>query len=151
MNRWLWPLMIGGLIMAVFMGRKLVAPYIEKMARAIMDFEGWDYGSVSVRNNNPGNIKAIPGTIFEVGKSGVVGADPGGHAIFDSFESGWNALITQLKLAFLNKSAVYKSSDTLYDFFGKYAEANSKSYAEYVAKQLGVTPYATLDSISFLA
>lgn len=148
--KWAWPLIIGGLIMTIFLGRKIVAPYIENMAKAIMDFEKWDYGSVSERNNNPGNIKAVPGTIFEVGKSGVIGSDPGGHAIFDNFESGWNGLITQLKLAFLNKSAVYKSSDTLYDFFGKYAEANSKPYAEFVARQLGVSPYATLNSISFL-
>lgn len=149
--KWVWPLIIGGLIMAIFMGKKFVEPYIEKMARAIMDFEGWDFDSVSAKNNNPGNIKATPGTIFAIGKSGVIGSDPRGHAIFDSFELGWNGLITQLKLAFLNKSAVYKSSDTLYDFFGKYAEANSKPYAEYVARQLGVSPYATLDSISFLA
>lgn len=148
--KWVWPLIIGGLIMTIFLGRKLIAPHLEKMARAIMDFEGWNSDSVSARNNNPGNIKAIPGTIFEVGKSGVVSSDLGGHAIFDSFESGWNGLITQLKYAFENRSRVYKSSDTLYDFFGKYAEANSRPYAEYVARQLGVSPNATLDNISLL-
>ena len=143
MNRWIWPLIIGGLITAIFMGKKFVDPYIERMAKAIMDFEGWALDSVSVRNNNPGNLK-------NVGQRGAVGTDSQGHAIFDSFESGWNALITQLRLAFNNRSRVYKSSDTLYDFFDKYAEANSKPYAEYVAKQLGVSPYTTLDTMSFL-
>lgn len=130
--------------MVVFMGRKFVKPHLEKMAKAIMDFEGWDINSVSVRNNNPGNLK-------NVGQAGAIGTDSQGHAIFDSFELGWNALINQLKLAFDNRSAVYKSTDTLYDFFGKYAEANSKPYAEYVARQLGVNPNATLDTISFLS
>jgi len=129
--------------MAIFMGKKFIEPHLEKMARAIMDFEGWEFDSVSVKNNNPGNLK-------NVGQAGVVGTDSEGHAIFESFELGWNALINQLKLAFENRSRIYKSTDTLYDFFGKYAKANSRPYAEYVARQLGVNPNATLDNISLI-
>jgi len=125
----------------ILMGRNIVSPKIEEMARAIMDFEGYKEGSVSERNNNPGNLKAM-------GQAGSVGTDSAGHAIFDSFESGWNALVNQLKMAFEDRSAVYTSNDTLYDFFGKYAEKNSKSYAEFVAGRLGVNPDIQLRQIA---
>lgn len=124
----------------ILMGRKLLSPRTEEMAKAIMDFEGWKEGSVSQRNNNPGNLKAM-------GQAGSVGTDNQGHAIFDSFESGWNALVNQLKMAFENRSNVYTSDDNLYQFFGKYAEANSKEYAQYVAARLSVSPYTTLSRI----
>jgi len=125
----------------ILMGRNLLNPRIEEMARAIMDFEGYKFGSVSERNNNPGNLKAM-------GQPGSVGTDSQGHAIFDSFESGWNALVNQLKMAFEDRSAVYTSNDTLYDFFGKYAEANSAKYAEFVAGRLGVNPDIQLRQIA---
>jgi len=124
----------------ILMGRKLLNPRIEEMAKAIMDFEGYSQGSVSQRNNNPGNLKAM-------GQAGSVGTDSQGHAIFDTFESGWNALVNQLKMAFEDRSNVYTSDDTLYDFFGRYAEANSKQYAEYVAARLSISPHTTLSRI----
>jgi len=150
MNKWLWPLVIGGLFIGVLMSVKVSEAYITKMAQAIMNFEGWKPGSISMRNNNPGNIKAIPGTIFEVGKSGVTGIDPysEGQAIFNNFRSGWNALILQLKLAFEGRSSIYFPDDTLYDFFSKYATANQQPYAEFVAKQLGVSPFISLSQLS---
>lgn len=106
---------------------------VSKMATAIREFEGWYEGSRSYRNNNPGNLKYA-------GQAGATGADETGHAIFSTFAAGWDALLRQLEIAFLNVSAVYSSEDTLYDFFGKYAEANSAQYAEYVAGKLGVSP-----------
>ena len=134
-------IIIGGiLLIMILMGRNLVSPRLEEMARAIMDFEGYTEGSVSQRNNNPGNLKAM-------GQAGSIATDNRGHAIFDSFESGWNALVNQLKMAFENRSVVYTSADSLYDFFGKYAEANSTQYAEYVAARLSVSPNSTLEKI----
>lgn len=127
--------------MAILMGRNFVKPKLEEMARAIMDFEGWSEGSVSQRNNNPGNLKWAK-------QAGIIGMDVQGHAVFESFEAGWNALINQLKLAFENRSSVYNSSDTLNSFFRKYAEANSDEYAEFVARRLNTFPHATLDDIS---
>ena len=147
--KWFTPLILGGLIIGFLMGAKPVTSPIERMAKAIMDFEGWEPGSISMRNNNPGNIKAIPGTIFEVGKSGVIGIDPNseGQAIFDSFKSGWDGLVTQLRLAFEGRSRVYSPNDTLYDFFSKYAETNSNEYARFVGEQLGVSPHTKLSQI----
>jgi hypothetical protein len=138
-NTWFW-LGAAALAAIVLMGRRLVAPAVETMARAIMNFEGWHAGSRSERNNNPGNLKFA-------GQPGAIGQDDGGHAIFNSFESGWNALIRQLEAAFHGQSAVYSPEDSLYEFFAKYSEANSEPYAEFVAQALGVTPETTLRQI----
>lgn len=108
---------------------------------AIMEFEGFWEGSVSWRNNNPGNLKAV-------GQQGVIGKDPQGHAIFSSFDAGWNALINQLRIAFEGRSRVYTPEDTLYSFFAKYAEANSKPYAEFVANRMAVSPAQKLRDIA---
>ena len=113
---------------------------VEAMAYAIKKFEGWKEGSISFRNNNPGNLKFA-------NQYGTVGIDQYGHAIFDSYESGWQALLNQLKIAFNGTSKVYAPTDTLYQFFSKYAEGNSKEYAEYVASALSVSPETQLRQI----
>lgn len=105
--------------------------WLNSMALAIQDFEGWNPTSRSYRNNNPGNLKFA-------GQPGAIAADDEGHAIFSSFSAGWNALLAQLRAARDNTSAVYNSSMTLLEFFRKYAEGNSYSYALFVAGRLGV-------------
>ena len=115
-------------------------PIIKKMASAIQTFEGYYPGSRSYRNNNPGNLKFA-------GQSGAIGQDETGHAVFAYYDEGWAALIHQLKLAFYGGSRVYGLQDTLYSFFGKYAEGNTVEYAEFVAGRLGVDPGATLETM----
>lgn len=142
MNRTAFFLIVGGgILIVILMGRKLVSPTLESMARAIMDFEGYFQGSASQRNNNPGNLKFA-------GQTGAVGRDNQGHAIFNTFEDGWNALINQLKIAFTGHSTIYSPTDTLRSFFSKYAEANSEPYAKFVADRLGVTPDTRLIDIA---
>lgn len=114
--------------------------YIEKMAQAIKEFEGWKPGSISYNNNNPGNLKYA-------GQAGTIGKDSYGHAIFDSYTLGWNALLNQLGMAFNNTSKVYSSAMSLYQFFARYAEGNQKPYAEFVADKLGVSPTNTLEQL----
>ena len=109
---------------------------IEKIAEAIKQFEGWSVGSKSYRNNNPGNLKYT-------GQTGEIGKDTDGEAIFDSYQSGWNALIRQIEMAFTGESAIYSITDNFYTFFSKYAEGNSQQYAEYVASYVGVSPQTT--------
>jgi hypothetical protein len=137
-------ILIACLIGAIMVARKKIPAVtdavIEKMAQAIKTFEGWTPGSRSYRNNNPGNLKYA-------GQAGATGQDDQGHAIFDSYASGWNALIRQLKLAFYGGSSVYSPSMSLYAFFQKYAEGNSLQYAEYVAGQIGASAEATLQSL----
>lgn len=113
---------------------------IQTMAGAIKDFEGWYPGSRSYRNNNPGNLKYA-------GQLGATGADDTGHAIFSSYDAGWNALVRQLQLAFYGGSFVYSLTDTLYSFFSKYAEGNSRQYAQFVAGKLGVSPDTKLQTL----
>ncbi len=128
----------------ILLGKKLVPGYIERMALAIMNQEGYYQGSRSQRNNNPGNL-------VYASQAGTIGKDSKGFAIFDSFESGWNALIKQLKAAFNNTSSFYTSSMNLYQFFNVYASSSPSNertaYAKAVAGALGVTPETTLNQI----
>jgi hypothetical protein len=134
-----WILIILGIIGVLYSGGSIIMggldAVVEKMATAIKNFEGWAVGSRSYRNNNPGNLKFA-------GQAGAVGQDEQGHAIFSDYEAGWAALKRQIRLAFTGGSHVYTLADNLYDFFSKYAEGNSRQYAEYVAGQLGVDPFA---------
>jgi hypothetical protein len=130
---------IGG---AAIMAAKALPSVIDRMAELIRDWEsGGNLQARSYRNNNPGNLKTA-------GQAGVVGADEYGHAIFDSYENGWQALIRQVTIAFNGQSHVYSPDDTLYSFFSKYAEDNSGNYAEYVASGLGVSPETQLKNIT---
>jgi hypothetical protein len=123
----------------------IVPDYIAMMAAAIQIQEGWYEGSRSYRNNNPGNLRWFSASIPWAGATGV---DDSNHVIFDSYQSGYNALIHQLSIAFNNTSSVYNSSMTLLQFFQKYAEGNQSSYASNVASALGVLPSTTLDEIA---
>ncbi len=121
-----------------------IPEYMRKMAEAIQQFEGWYPGSRAFRNNNPGNLRWFNDNYPW---SGVTGRDESNHVIFKSYEAGFNALLKQLRLAFNNQSAVYRSGMSLFEFFSQYAEANQISYANYVANALGVTPSTTLEQI----
>jgi hypothetical protein len=66
-----------------------MADLISSLASAIQRFEGWALGTVSYRNNNPGNLRSGPG---------MIGTDTSGYAIFPDFQTGWNALLSQVQL-----------------------------------------------------
>lgn len=142
-----WILLGIGAAIVLTKGKEIISgvsdTIIEKMADAITYWEsGGDSGSISYQNNNPGNLKPVGFTY-----TGQTGVDSYGHAIFSTYTAGRAALEKQLRLAFNNKSNVYSSAMTLYEFFSKYAEANSGNYAEYVAAQLGVSADTTLDTL----
>lgn len=114
---------------------------ISIMAEAIKQFEGWYPTSISYTNNNPGNLKYA-------NQPYAIGQDSYGHAIFDSYEHGWNALIAQLEAIFQNKYPdLYTTDMTLYDLFARYATGNSTQYAEFVASKLGVDPDTQLKNL----
>lgn len=102
-------------------------------AEAIRSFEGWYQGSLSQRNHNPGNLRYSP---YEIGKNK-------GFSVFKNDEEGMNALLHQLRLAAEGGSRVYKQTDTILDFFQKYAPSSDgnhpQTYAKFVAEKLGVT------------
>ena len=137
-----------GILVAVLIfsnGELMPKTIYDRIAQAIMQFEGYFVGSLSYRNNNPGNLRFA-------GQAGTVGQDANGFAIFQNFQDGYDALIDQLRLAFTGASRVYKPSMSLYEFFATYAPAKDsnhpKEYAEFVAQQLGVMPNMTLATIA---
>ena len=121
-------------------------PHISRLwdfASAIQSFEGWWPGSVSYRNQNPGNIKFA-------NQSKAIGKDKQGHAIFASYKDGWDALIYQLKIiangtsnAFTNRArsdfGIKNCGDlNIFQFCSIYAEKNYANYATSIATKLGV-------------
>ena len=138
-------LIIVGLTIAYFLFEEsggimsLGSSLIDRMADAIQAFEGWQPGvSLSWKNNNPGNIKYFGGEKWQ----GQEGVDSRGFVIFNSYNAGRRALIVSLTNAATGKSGVYSPSDTLEDFFKKYAPSNDNNdpikYARFVANRLGV-------------
>jgi hypothetical protein len=118
----------------------LIRVAVYRMAFAIMEFEGYRKGSVSYKNNNPGNIKFA-------GQTGATGGDTQGHAKFTSFQTGWDALINQLTMMFDGRSRVYKKDMSITKVFSIYAEGNSSQYAIFVAARLDVTPDTKLKDL----
>lgn len=139
-----WLLVIGIIVAVAATGAKTMLTHstvIAIMGAAIQAFEGWTEGSVSYRNNNPGNLKYAH-------QKGAIGIDPAGFAVFPTYADGWQALMAQLEAAFSGASHVYSPEDTLSEFFAKYTEGDSQSYANYVADRLGVSPGTRLKDIA---
>jgi hypothetical protein len=110
----------------------------DKLAQAIMKFEGYFQGSLSFKNNNPGNLRDTNGQFL----------------IFQTFQDGYAALVDKLRYDFSGLSKVYNASGSLYDFFAKYAPASDnnqpRQYAEFVAAQVGIDPNLKLSDIAQL-
>jgi hypothetical protein len=117
---------------------------IEKWAEAIKKYEGWYKGSKSYRNNNPGNLKYA-------NQKGAFDTDLDGFAVFDTYESGWNALINQLVIAVNGKSKNYNPEMTLVEFFKVFApeEDNNEpnAYAIFVAQEIGIDPETKIKKV----
>lgn len=102
---------------------------IEAMADAIMKFEGWRPGLPAYTNRNPGNLRAS-----------LLAAGPGvdGFVRFQTFETGYSALIRDLRRKFTGRSSSgLKATDTLLRFFEVSAPSSDAnhplSYAQFVA------------------
>jgi hypothetical protein len=99
---------------------------------------GYPTGSLSYRNNNPGNLR--PGSLA-VGATG----SNGGYAVFPNYQTGLNALVG------LIQSPAYWNL-TLTQFFAQYAPAsdgnNPGSYAATVAANLGVDANTPLSQLA---
>lgn len=110
---------------------------LQRMLLAIKTHEGWYPGSRSYRNNNPGNIR---GGAWKL----CIGHDDKGFCKFKNYSDGYLTLATLVKNAASGKSSVYKPTDTLIDFFARYAPAsdnnNVEHYADVVAQAMGVDP-----------
>jgi hypothetical protein len=118
----------------------MVPDYINAWADAITIHEGWNPGSRSFRNNNPGNLEI----------QGDAGADSGGYGVFSSYNAGRNALVADLSAKVRKYGA---KGWTLYQVMARYAppsENNTVAYANAVAAALGgsVSPSTLVSQIS---
>lgn len=90
----------------------------------------------AVKNNNPGNLRNTDGSWMH----------------FSTPQEGFKALTGYLARAVSGDHKAYNGNDSIYDFFSHYAPSsdnnNPKSYAESVAKQLGVSPNAKISSLN---
>lgn len=125
--------------------QQIPAPTGDKLdlfCKAIKNHEGWfmpgpqyPKGSVSFRNKNPGNLRYAE-------QKGSIGKDSNNFAIFPTEEVGFAALRHQVEIACNGKSKVFKPTDTILQFFQKYAPASDNNepyiYADNVAKAVGV-------------
>ena len=68
---------------------------LDRFCEAIMAFEGWNPGSRSYRNCNPGNLR---GSFIQHLM------DSNGYCIFETFANGWLALISDVTAKCSNRS-----------------------------------------------
>lgn len=130
-------------------------PTIEEWAESIKVYEGWFEGSRSWRNSNPGNLRFVY-------QFGAIEKDDKNFAVFDSYASGWNALIRQLQRAIHDPSVppslLYGPEMTFVEFFAgipdKYlgyapkADGNDPvAYALFVTQRLGVDPQTKIGTL----
>jgi hypothetical protein len=101
------------------------------------DFSRIKRKSIAARHNNPGNLRAVNSQI--------------GFRQFPDMESGYNALIYDLKAKISGRSKFTSGDETLEELIYVYApplENNSKAYVSKVAGMLGVSstePIANID------
>lgn len=100
------------------------------------------YGSLSYKNCNPGNLRWSP----------MQDGQRGGFSYFSTYEEGFNALLHQLKISVDGRSKVYKPTMTLLEFFNVYAPSSDgnfpRSYATFVAKRLGVSVDTVISTLA---
>lgn len=107
---------------------------------AIQKHEGWNWGSRSYRNHNPGNCRYS--SVGYDASYGHVGKDADNFAIFSDYETGFRYLKNLVK----GKISVHPTQD-FYQFFAVYAPAfenDTKHYAEVVAAACNLPPTTSL-------
>lgn len=114
----------------------------DSLSNAIARMEGWLVpGSVAQRNNNPGNLRAGPGS---------VGTDSKGYAIFPDAATGWAALRRQVDLNIgrgLTLQEFFGGKPGVYAGYAPAADSNQPSnYANTVAGWLNISSNAVLSS-----
>lgn len=123
---------------------------LERLTLAMAEFEGWNtsienkngIGSISWRNNNPGNLRSSP---FGYGiKDGFV--------VFNTEAAGWAAFRWDIiQKANGNTSTGLNGQSTLRDLIFKWAPASDNNYPENylkaVVKMTGIDENTTLAEI----
>jgi len=128
----------------LIMGGSPMGNGLDNIGQAIFQFEGGQPNNLNVRNNNPGNLRSVPG---------MTGTNDG-YATFADIGDGWTALNNYIT----SHAAAHPGWD-FYDFFQNYLgqpvgspvtstdQGNSDAYAEYVASYLGVDPTTPVSQV----
>jgi hypothetical protein len=126
--------------------------FLRDLALAHQKHEGWFPGSLSQRNNNPGNLRL---TAYQRKAYGAV-AGAGGFARFPSYDIGLQALMDDLRAKITGHSAHinYTRNPTFLNYVRVYAPKedgnNPDGYAQALIRDLSVygitlkTPLSTL-------
>lgn len=131
--------------------------FLQDLASAHRDREGWYPGSLSQRNNNPGNLRLQP---YQAALYGAVQGE-GGFARFPTPEVGFRALMDDLRAKITGHSTHidYEKipKPTLQDYVNVFAPAEDHndptSYAQFLVKRLSKynvrldTPLSVLASL----
>lgn len=102
---------------------------IQDLMQALAQMEGFNkQGTISQRNNNPGNLR------YDKGQIGQETTVNGKYATFASVQDGWNALEN-----YINGKA--DKGMTLRSFISMYAppsENNTSNYLTFLVNKLGI-------------
>lgn len=113
----------------------------DSISQAIAHMEGfYSPGTIAQRQNNPGNLRSW-------GTYPVVN----GYVQFPDAAAGWSALNQQVNLNIsrgLTLQEFFGGKPGVYDGYAPSADANNpKSYAQYVAGQVGIDPTVPLSQL----
>lgn len=112
--------------------------FLFDLALAHQKHEGWFTGSLSQRNNNPGNLRL---TAYQRKAYGAV-PGAGSFARFPSYDIGFRALMDDLRAKIMGNSAHinYARNPTFLDYVKVYAPAedrnNPNSYTQALVRDL---------------
>jgi hypothetical protein len=111
---------------------------VMKLAMAIQVQEGWAPGTLSYRNNNPGNLRYV-------GQAGAMRGE-GGFASYGSYSLGLAALIDQIQRnAVRGYDAAMRPVTTVEELIASWAPPSENDTAAYVASVTRQTGFGAGD------
>lgn len=126
---------------------------LRDLALAHQTHEGWFIGSLSQRNNNPGNLRL---TAYQKQTYGAVQGS-GGFAKFPTYAIGFQALMDDIRAKLTGGSAHinYAKKPTFLDYVKVYAPAadgnDPKSYAQAIVRSIASYNVSLATPLSDLA
>lgn len=123
-----------------------------KPSQTVNKLDMWCLAAIAMEgaykpNNNPGNVRYIPGTW----PAKLATGNRRGFCTFKTYNIGYAVLKKIFTNACTGLSKIYHPTDTLYTFYEKYAPAsdgnNPKKYAEYVSSIIKVDPNVQIQTL----